>query len=240
MSFNIQEGGHGRLPAIAGVLRQQNPDAVALLEASSRAGVECLARELGMEAAFGDANNPMGHIAWLSRLPIRRVSNHRHPGLAKTLFEIEVGWGGTPIRLFATHLSSRWDPPEPIEEIPIILDVLRPLAGLPHLLVGDFNALAPGDPVGTPPDGVTKRGDAADGAPRAAIRMLLEAGYIDLYRMRHPRSPGYTYPSAQPWLRLDYIFASLPIAALLKDSDVVTVDGVAGASDHLPVWAEFR
>src|SRR5438270_8543559 len=113
VSYNIREGGEGRLAAIARVLRQQKPDIVALLEASSRANVESLAQELGMEIGFGESNNPIGHIAWLSRLPIYRTANHRHHRLAKTLLEIEVRWEGMPLRLFATHLSSRWDPPEP-------------------------------------------------------------------------------------------------------------------------------
>jgi len=240
VSYNIQEGGSGRLSSIADVLRQQQPDVVALLEASSRATVESLAHELGMEVAFGEANTPIGHIAWLSRLPICRTENRRHPGLAKTLLEIEVSWADAPLHLFATHLSARWDPPEPAEEIPIILDLLRPLAGQPHLLVGDFNALRPGDPVGPPPEGVEKRGDAADGAPRDAIRLILDAGYIDCYRTQHSQSPGYTYPSDRPWLRLDYIFASPPIAASLHGCDVVHADDAVTASDHLPMWATFR
>jgi len=240
ISYNIREGGEGRLAAIAKVLRQQKPDIVALLEASSRANVESLAQKLGMEIVFGESNNPIGHIAWLSRLPIHRTANHRHPRLAKTLLEIEVNWERMPLRLFATHLSSRWDPPEPEEEIPIILDVLRSLADQPHLLVGDFNSLEPGDPFGPPPEGVEKRGDAADGAPRNAIRLILEAGYIDCYRMRHSQSPGYTYPSDRPWLRLDYIFASPPIAASLHDCNIVSEDEAVIASDHFPIWAEFR
>ena len=240
ISYNILEGGGGRLLLIADVLRQQKPDVVALLEAGGRANIEVLAHELDMDVAFGEANNPIGHIAWLSRLPILRTENHRHPGLAKTLLEIEVSWDSSPLCLFATHLSSRWDPPEPVEEIPIILDVLRPRTGQLHLLVGDFNALGPGDPVGSPPAGVEMRGDAADGAPRDAIRLILHAGYIDCYRMRHPHSPGYTYPSDRPWLRLDYIFASPPMGPVLRACDVLDEDGAVKASDHFPIWAEFH
>src|SRR5207244_8418505 len=114
-------------------------------------------------------------------------------------------WEGTPrsegpeppaLPLFATHLASRHDYRQPPDEVQAILDVLRPLAlaGLPHLLAGDFNALAPADPVGTPPPGMEKRGEAVEGAPRPAIRRILEAGYVDCYRALHPLQPGYTYP----------------------------------------------
>lgn len=239
LSYNIREGGDGRLPNIAGIIRRQQPDAVALLEANSRTNAESLARELGMQLAFGEANCAY-HVAWLSRPPIRRWENHRHAALAKTLLEIEVAWEGAPLRLFATHLASRHEPPEPVDEIPVILGLLGPLAAQPHLLAGDFNALRPGDPVGEPPPGVMKRGEARESAPRPALGHLVEAGYVDCYRARHPRAPGYTYPSDTPWLRLDYVFASPPLAARLAACDVVTGAAAAQASDHFPLRAAFR
>src|SRR5689334_10800013 len=200
LSYNILMGGEDRLPLIAEVLREARPDAVALLEANSRANAETLAGELGMALAFGEANSAF-HVAWLSRLPIHRAANHRRPVLAKTLLEIEVGGEEPPLRLFATHLASRHDGSSPVDEIAAILDVLRPLGDTPHLLVGDFNALRPGDPVGAPPPGTAKRGDALDGAERPAIGQLEDAGYMDCYRALHPDAPGYTYPADQPWLR---------------------------------------
>lgn len=239
LSYNICEGGTDRLPAIAAVIQRQQPDAVALLEANSHAGAVALAHDLGMHLAFGEANCGY-HVAWLSRSPIRRHTNHRHPALAKTLLEIELEWKGTPLHLFATHLASRHEPPEPVDEIRVILDLLVPLAVRSHLLVGDFNALRPGDPTGEPPAGVIKRGEATAGAARLAIGRLVDAGYVDCYRALHPRAPGYTYPAGAPWLRLDYIFASPPLAVHLAECDIVTGAATARASDHLPVWATFH
>ncbi len=239
LSYNIRMGGGGRLPEIATIVRRQRPDAVALLEATSRANAETLAGELGMHLAFGGASNEI-HVAWLSRLPIRRRENHRRAALAKTLLEVEVAWERMPLRLFATHLASRHDVPLPEEEVPVILDVLYPIANEPHLLVGDLNALRPGDPVGPPPPGVTKWGDAADDAPRRAIQLLVEAGYVDCYRMLHPQEPGYTYPADAPWMRLDYVFASPQMAARLCACDLVAGEEARRASDHFPLWAEFR
>jgi exodeoxyribonuclease-3 len=237
-SYNILEGGGDRLAAIGEVIRREQPDAVALLEANSRAHAATLAHELGMTLVFGEANSAF-HIAWLSRLPIRRSANHRQPILAKTLLEIEVSWAGVPLRLFATHLASRHDGSAPVDEIAAIRDVLGPPASTPHLLVGDFNALAPGDPVGDPPPGQEKRGDARDGAGRPAIRDLLAAGYVDCYRALHPTAPGYTYATDRPWLRLDYLFASPELAGYLQMCDLVTSAPAAQASDHFPVWAAF-
>ena len=239
LSYNIREGGGGRLPDLATLIRRQRPDAVALLEATSRANAEALARELGMQLAFGEANCAC-HVAWLSRWPIRRWENHRHAALAKTLLELEVAWAGVPLRLFATHLASRHERPEPADEIPVILGLFAPLTEQPHLLAGDFNALRPGDPVGDPPPGVALRGDAVDGAPRRAIGQRLDAGYVDCYRALHPRAPGYTYPAGAPWLRLDYVFASPRLAGRLAACEVVTGAAVARASDHYPLRAVFR
>ena len=238
LSYNIWMGGEGRLPAIAALIRRQQPDAVARLEATSRANAQTLACGLGMRLVFGEANNGI-HVAWLSRLPIRRWENHGLAALAKTLLEIEAVWEGAPLRLFATHLASRHDASLPEEEIPAILDVLRPLADQPHLLVGDLNALRPGDPVGTPPCGVAKWGDAAEGAPRHAIERVLDAGYEDCYRALHPRVPGYTYPSSAPWMRLDYVFASPQLTARLRACDIITGGEAERASDHYPILAEF-
>ncbi len=44
MSYNILCGGDDRLPLIRDVVKEQNPDALALVEANSRANAEQLAR----------------------------------------------------------------------------------------------------------------------------------------------------------------------------------------------------
>ena len=53
LSYNILEGGKDRLPLIGGVIQQQQPDVVALLEARSRSNVEALAQQLGISLTFG-------------------------------------------------------------------------------------------------------------------------------------------------------------------------------------------
>jgi len=240
LTYNIQEGGCDRLSAIESVISRESADAVSLIEASSMQNAEALARAFDMQLTVGPANNGY-HVDWLSRLLVRRARNHNPPQLAKTLLEIEVEWSGTVVGLFATHLAtSRWDGHGAVDEIPAILDVLRRRADRPHLLVGDFNALHPADTSGTPPVGVEKREGARDGDPRPEIQTILDAGYVDCYRMLHPQSPGYTYPAHHPWLRLDYIFASPSMATVLESCGVTSDGAAAVASDHLPVWATFR
>ncbi len=239
VTWNLREGGGDRLRRISEVLHRLSPDVAALQEATSLPNATALARLLDMRLVLGEAANGY-HVAWLSRWPIRHSENHRLPGLSKTLLEIEVDWQRTPVRLFTTHLASRHDSTSPADEVALIVDRLHWSFSQAQLLVGDFNALAPDDPVGRPPAGELRWGDAANGAPRRAIGAILAAGYVDCYRAAPPRSPGYTYPSAAPWLRLDHIFASPSLATRLSACDVVEGAEMHQASDHLPVRATFR
>jgi endonuclease/exonuclease/phosphatase family metal-dependent hydrolase len=236
LSYNILDGGGDRLPRIVALIREQQPDAVALLEANSRVNAESLASDLEMTLAYGEANSEYA-VAWLSRLPIERAQNHRHSIFVKTLIEVELLWQGRPLSLFATHLKAgrtQADAERRVQEVEVILERCHALAEAPHLLVGDFNAVHPGDRVGTPPAGETQ-GYVA----RQPIQMLLDAGYVDCYRQMHPNRPGYTYPAHHPWLRIDYIFASPSLAAYLVASDLIIQERQGLSSDHFAVWAEF-
>ena len=236
LAYNIWNGGADRLGAIADVIRGERPDAVALVETTADSA-SALADELGLQLVFGKSNSIFDvHVAWLSRRPAGRVRNHRLAALAKTLLEVEVDG----LELFVAHLASRHEEhAHPRDrELGEILRVLGRVAG-PHLLVGDFNALRPGDPVGAPPPGVEPRGDALPGAPRTVLAPLMAAGYVDCYRSLHD-DPGYTYPADAPWLRLDYAFASRELAPRLAACDVVRGDLAARASDHLPLVVELR
>jgi len=222
---------------ITDTIRAHQPDAVGLLEANSQANVVTLAHDLAMQYVYGEANSAAA-VAWLSRLPIAHSKNHRLPVLAKTLLEVGIVWEGMLVSLFATHLihgRTAADAEHRAAEVRAILKVLDVLQATPHVLVGDFNAIHPNDSVGNPPMGETQGYIA-----RQPIQLLLTAGYTDCYRTLHQDIPGYTYPAPQPWLRLDYIFASAPLVAHLYASNLDMGPQARRASDHLPVWAEFR
>jgi len=239
LSYNILEGGPGRLDPLAAVIRRARPDAVAILEANWEENVRALAARLGMAIVFGEANSAF-HVAWLTRLPLAGWQNHRLPSLAKTLLELRIEWEGQPLALFATHLHhDPLDEDRRVAEVGAILDVVRGCP-CPHLLVGDFNALAPGDPVGPPPDEQDgQRYAAARATAGRAIPLVLDAGDTDCYRALHPDAPGYTYRADHPWLRIDYAFASPGLASRLVACDVLTGDEAASASDHFPLVATF-
>jgi exodeoxyribonuclease III len=219
MTWNIWNGGEGRVDAIERMLREQDPDVVALQEANDRATVEALGTRLGMYVVYGEANSEFA-VAWLSRLPVARAQNHRLRVLEKTLLEIETGG----LRLFATHLSAgrtKTHEPHRIAEAEAILDV----AGEADVLVGDFNAVHPEDEIGVPPPE-----EALDHVSRRPVELVLEAGFVDCYRSLHAEA-GWTYLSGHPWARIDFVFARgrEPLAC-----DVICTD----ASDHLAVVAD--
>ena len=221
VTWNIWNGGEGRLDAIERVLREQDADVVALQEANDRAVVGTLGKRLGMNVVYGEANSAFA-LAWLSRLPVSRSENHRLPVLEKTLLEIEVDG----LHLFATHLSAgrtKAHEPHRIAEAEAILEV----AGGGDVLVGDYNAVHPGDEIGTPPPE-----EHLDHVSRRPIELVLEAGYADCYRELHPDERGWTYLSWHPWARLDFVFAH---RLAPQSCAVVQTD----ASDHFAVVAEF-
>jgi exodeoxyribonuclease III len=248
LSYNILKGGEDRLPLIANVIQKQQPDVVALLEARSRANAEALAQQLGMSLTLGEANNAnKDNVAWLRRLHVIRAHNHRLPILAKSLLEINVPWEGVPLTLFATHLKAGQNAESEqrrVAEIQAILAILQTRGDQPHMLVGDLNTVHPADEPNLPEYLATlrERGEQAPHPqfPRQVIPFLLNAGYVDCYRALHPTTPGYTAHTDHPALRIDYIFASPSLARHLHACDVVTEGEAKIASDHFPVWTEFR
>ena len=109
--------------------------------------------------------------------------------------------------------------------------------------MGDFNAVAPHDPVHFE----TRSRAAAlrfwlhgNGKLRLAVRQMQSAGFIDCYRTLHPDDAGYTLPPPDPGVRLDYIFADSSLIGQLQRCDVVTEPAaVHDVSDHYPLLAEF-
>lgn len=200
-----------------------------------------MAADLDIRIVIGEANSPP-HLAWLSQMPFTRVVNHRLPILSRTLLEVDCGDDAAALQLFATHLAPIWEAVDNdrLDEAKVILRILMMQPGKPHLLVGDFNALDPNDAVGSPPPRDVSELRMAQTVPRHFIDLFVEAGSVDCYRAVHPRLPGYTYPTDAPWARIDFIFASPPMAERLVGCNVITGAEAQVASDHFPIWAEFR
>lgn len=118
--------------------------------------------------------------------------------------------------------------------------------GLPVALAGDYNV------VPTDADIYPSKSWAKDALlqpqSRAAFRRLLDQGWTDAIRARHPTGPVYTFWdykrdrwSRNAGLRIDHVLLSGSLAPLLAESGVDReVRGEPGASDHAPAWATLR
>jgi exodeoxyribonuclease III len=116
----------------------------------------------------------------------------------------------------------------------------------PVVLAGDFNVV-PTDQDIYPSKSWSK--DALlQPESRARFRRLLDQGWVDAVRTRHPDKPMYTFwdYKRDRWqrdagLRIDFILLNRMAADRLIDADVDRVArGEEGASDHAPVWVTLR
>jgi endonuclease/exonuclease/phosphatase family metal-dependent hydrolase len=153
LSYNILVGGTGRIDSIERMISTVEPDVVGLVEATDPEVVKELAWRLSMEYRTNALPDNAGKtsIALLSRLPIVRYEVHPRPGLlARPLLEVCLREEhDEKLTVFVTHLSAafargRGGDSIRRREVREILRILRANHG-PHALMGDFNALAPGD-----------------------------------------------------------------------------------------------
>jgi endonuclease/exonuclease/phosphatase family metal-dependent hydrolase len=136
------------------MIKAANPDVVGLVEATDPHVVEVLAQRLEMQYVMSvpHQHSQDWEVALLSRLPILYSKTHflSHV-LARPVLEAGIEEpGGKQITLFVTHLSAAFNKGRGGEAIRRheVRDLLRLVAtkqGTPHLIMGDFNALAPGD-----------------------------------------------------------------------------------------------
>ena len=154
LSYNILYGGTGRVNELAKMITSVQPDVVGLVEATDSQVVEELAQRLGMQhhmTAHGRHYRDW-QAAVLSRLPIVRAEAHVRRGiLTKPLLEVCVEEpSGGQLTLFVTHLTAAFNQLRAGDhirrrEIHEIQEIMASKRETPHLLMGDFNALAPGD-----------------------------------------------------------------------------------------------
>jgi endonuclease/exonuclease/phosphatase family metal-dependent hydrolase len=238
LSYNIRYGGIGRESALAAVIAAAKPDVVVLQEATSPHVITKLA-DLGRFAAWG--SRPGYSTGFLSRIPVRHHAWH-HPRWSRHAF-LEVVLDGMECRVFGLHLSawfSKWSERRRAREIRALLDGIREHQHGLHLIAGDFNALAPGELLhsGRMPRWIRAMvWLSGRDIERDTIQVMLDEGYTDAWRTLHPGDPGFTFPTWDPHVRLDYVFTPHRYASRLLACEVLQgqVAAVRAASDHLPL-----
>ena len=205
------------------MLSRIDADVIALQEVCNLEFLSELATGLGMKTMVGEPGDPLAscHIAILTRRPVRSWQNRQHVGrMLRSHLQcaIETGWDAMPvIALHNVHLAARFGErakgeARRMREVTAVLEGIAEAPAVPHVLLGDFNSIAPGDEVAATrffrklndlrrrglitvlPDGsmgpaprVEGNGDAVDEAWRAAgIDPRLEVGVPLLPRIVGP------------------------------------------------------
>lgn len=222
------------------MVRSCDPDLVVLQEASRSVVVERVAKATGMTEW---ASHPNHSVAFMSRVPIAHHEWHRPPPSRRAFLEIVPE--GDRVRIFGVHLSavhSNWTEQRRVRELRALLaGIERHQHGF-HVIAGDFNTLAPGEELDV--QRLPYRLQAVlwltGGRIRwETIQIMLDAGYLDSFRTLHPDAPGFTFPTWDPHVRLDFAFVPARSAERLRGCEVMaSAPGLKEASDHLPLLAE--
>jgi endonuclease/exonuclease/phosphatase family metal-dependent hydrolase len=67
---------------------------------------------------------------------------------------------------------------------------------------------------------------------------VLDAGYLDAYRVLHGADVGYTFPTWAPHVRLDYVFTPSAFARRIRTCEIFRHAAAPAASDHFPLVAD--
>lgn len=233
LSYNIHHANPPSKPnvidmnAIANVIRQQQPDLVALQEVdvnTSRSGstlhqAEELGKRTGMIAYFGKAIDYGGGaygVAILSKYPLSDMKNMALPtaevtgGEHRTLAMATITFPtGKKIVFASTHLDAQSNDTNRVLQMNRIVELLKQ-EQLPVVIAGDFNAV-PGTPV---------------------------INTLDSYLTRSCiNACGFTIPVVNPNKTIDFIaFAPADRFNVLAHQ----VIDEKYASDHLPVRAVLK
>lgn len=198
LSYNILVGGTRRVTKLANIIAVANADIVGLVEANDPLVVETLAQLLNMQYVMsGRARHYRDwQVAILSRLPIIDSKVHTYPEVLTRnhLLEVTVEEAdGRHLTVFVIHLTADFyngmsAVRKRRREIQLALSLMSKRRGQPHLLMGDLNSIAPGEPVyGTKllryqlhkRDEYYKSIEAlTDGAPKHLTETLLRACII--------------------------------------------------------------
>lgn len=241
LSYNIRFGGSGRESRLSEVIRAIAPDLVVFQEATDPRVIEGLAESTGLSQWAARRAHSIGYI---SRVAVAHHEWH-YPAEARHSF-LEIALEGSESRIFGLHLSARfskWSERRRAREIRALLKgIERHQQGF-HVLVGDFNTLAPGELLDVRRMPAWIRAliwISGRDIQRETIQIMLDANYLDGYRFLYPEDKGYTFPTWDPHLRLDYVFLPAPYASRLTTCKVITEPStVAQASDHFPILAQL-
>lgn len=235
LTYNIRKGGRGREMAIAEVIRGWGPDLVLLQEATDPRVVSRLSELTELQYY---ASRPGYSTAFLSRTEPESSKWLELPAIRRVVLELCL----PPLTLFNVHLRavhSNWTEQGRKRELGALLGLIRSEAATPHIIAGDLNTLAPNEDLDLrklPPRLRLVNWVTGGKVRYETIQIMLDAGYIDVYRSLH-YDKGFTFPTWDPHVRLDFVFAPNEIAERVTECTVLTGLPAPSASDHFPLGA---
>jgi exodeoxyribonuclease-3 len=243
LSYNIRFGGVSREDGIAEVINSVAPDLVVFQEATHPQVIARIAAGTGYQFWAARERHSIGY---LSRLEMEYHEWHYPSGARHSFMEV-VPLAGQESRIFGLHLSARfskWDERRRAREIRSLLEGIKRHQHGFHILVGDYNTLAPGEELELDRLPAWIRAliwISGRKLQRDTIQVALDAGYLDCYRMLHKEEKGYTFPTWDPHVRLDYAFVPKAFGDRVLKCEVVIEPAavVKAASDHLPLLVEL-
>jgi exodeoxyribonuclease III len=242
LSYNIKFGGKGREEQIAAVIRAANPDLVLLQEATDRLIVRRLAELCDFSAWDSRVNYSTG---FMSRLPVASYNWHL-PNRSRHAF-LEVELKEPAMRCFGLHLSawfSNWSERQRRIEIQSLLAGIKQHQDGFHIIAGDFNAVAPGEVLQVDRMPTWIRAMvwlSGRDIARHTIQHMLDQQYVDAWGVLHAGETGYTFPTWDPHVRLDYVFTPERYRGALQACEVFTSAPEAkAASDHFPLLIDLE
>jgi exodeoxyribonuclease-3 len=251
-TYNVN-GVNGRLPVLLRWLAEARPDVACLqeLKAPDEKFPAAALAELGYEAVWHGQKSWNG-VAILSRCgPIHETRRGLPGGVDDTHSRyIEAAVNG--VLIAALYLPNGNPRPGPKFDYKLAwferliahaADLIA--ARVPTVLAGDFNVMPTDLDVYKPERWL----DDALFAPevKAAYFRLLEQGWTDALRERHPGEPVYTFWdyfrnafARNAGLRIDHLLLSPDLAPRLRAAEVDReVRSWEKTSDHAPVWIEL-
>ena len=240
LTYNILRGGTGREGALASIIGDLAPDIAILQEATNPAIVQQLAAKCGLKHW---ASSPGHSVAFMSRIEMAGHVWRKVRWAKRAYLELVTADG---LCIYGVHLSAAHsnltEQRRAYELRALLRSVERHQHGL-HVVTGDFNTLAPGERLDMsklPPRLRALAWVTGKSIRWVTIRMMLEAGYVDGYRKFHG-DDGFTFPTWDPHVRLDYAFLPAAFAGTLRRCEVVRdYSALKQASDHFPLLFELK
>jgi len=248
-TYNVN-GINGRLPVLLRWLGEARPDVVCLqeLKAPQEKFPLSAIEDAGYQAIWHGQKSWNG-VAILSRAGAPIETRRGLPGDPDDLHSRYIEAAVNGVLVAGLYLPNGNPRPSPKFEYKLAwfdrliahaADLMA--SGMPVVIAGDFNVMPTERDVYKPERWL----DDALFAPevRAAFFRLLDQGWLDALRSRHPDETIYTFWdyfrnafARNAGLRIDHLLLSPALAPRLLDAQVdAHVRGWEKSSDHAPVW----